>query len=126
VIVLDTVTLIYWTLFPHLLTTAASQAITEAEKLVISSISIWEFAIKAKRGRIDLTVSLEEYVSRLVQLKNLEIRSVDVETWLTTSGLDWAHRDPADRTIVATATLLDCPLVTPDRVIGNFYPATVW
>ena len=49
-IVLDTVTLIYWTLFPNLLTNLAKRAITDADTLVISSISIWEIAIKAKRG----------------------------------------------------------------------------
>ena len=125
-IVLDTVTLIYWTLFPNLLTNLAKRAITDADTLVISSISIWEIAIKAKRGRIDLGVSLEEYVNRLTRLENFDIRSVDVETWLGTAGLDWEHRDPADRAIVATAILLDCPLVTPDRAIRSFYADTIW
>ncbi len=38
----------------------------------------------------------------------------------------WEHRDPADRTIVATAVLKDLPIVTKDDIIGRFYPKVIW
>jgi PIN domain nuclease of toxin-antitoxin system len=125
-VVLDTVALVYWTVLPNRLTQAASRAINNADIIAISSISIWEIAIKAKRGHIDLSISLEEYINRLAKLDSLEIRPVDVETWVLSAGFDWPHRHPADRVIVATATLLNCPLITSDRVIGEFYAATIW
>jgi PIN domain nuclease of toxin-antitoxin system len=125
-IVLDTVALLYWTILPQRLTPAAGRAISGEDFIVVSSISIWEIAVKTKRGHIDLSVSLEEYIDRLAKLESLEIRSVDVETWVLSSGFDWPHRDPADRVIVATATILNCPLVTSDRVIGDFYAAVIW
>lgn len=40
--------------------------------------------------------------------------------------LEWHHHDLADRVIVATATRLDCPLVSSYPVIGEFYAATLW
>ena len=40
--------------------------------------------------------------------------------------LDWDHKDPADRTIVATAMLLSSSLVTSDRMIKQFYAEAVW
>jgi PIN domain nuclease of toxin-antitoxin system len=126
VIVLDTVTLIYWTVRPELLSSIAKQAIADADTLVISSISIWELAIKSRKGHIDLTVPIREYVSELEQVPQLQIKPVDEETWLVSTELDWQHRDPADRVIVATATLLKCPLVTSDRVIAGFYASTIW
>jgi PIN domain nuclease of toxin-antitoxin system len=46
--------------------------------------------------------------------------------WVVAASLDWQHRDPADRVIVATATLLKCPLITSDRVIADFYTSTIW
>ena len=125
-IVLDTVALIYWTTLPKLLTTAAERAIAEANSIVISSISIWEIAVKAQRGRMDLPVPFDTYYARLLKLENLAIHPVAAQTWITSAEFDWRHRDPADRVIVATATLLNCPLVTADKAIATFYPATVW
>ena len=51
---------------------------------------------------------------------------VDVLTWIKNIELDWDHRDPADRTIVATASLHACPLVTSDSAIRAFYSQTIW
>jgi PIN domain nuclease of toxin-antitoxin system len=56
----------------------------------------------------------------------VEILPVDEKIWLKNLQLDWPHRDPADRTIVATATLFSCPLITSDRVIQSFYAETIW
>jgi PIN domain nuclease of toxin-antitoxin system len=51
---------------------------------------------------------------------------VDVQTWLDNLSLVWEHRDPADRTIVAIAARLACPLVSPDSTLSGFYPQTIW
>lgn len=62
----------------------------------------------------------------LEQIPQLQILPVDGATWLLSAELDWPHRDPADRVIVATAMSFGCPLITSDRAIGGFYAATVW
>ncbi len=125
-IVLDTSALLFWTLDPAQLSLAARQAIEGAGQLVVSSISIWEIALKVKRGKLGLPLAMGDYVERLQQLERLEIRPVDVQAWLDNLALDWEHRDPADRTIVALATRLACPLVSSDGVILDFYPQTIW
>ncbi len=125
-IVLDTSTLLFWTLDPVRLSERAHQAIKREDRLVISSISVWEIALKVKRGKLDLPLSVNDYVERLDRLERLEIRSVDVRTWLENLWLDWDHSDPTDRTIVAIARRLDCPLVTSDQVIADFYQKTIW
>jgi len=66
------------------------------------------------------------YIGRLNRLAELEILPVDVQTWLDNVELDWDHRDPADRTIVALATRLECPLISSDIIITGYYPKTVW
>lgn len=125
-VVLDTSALLRWTLRPDLLTQAAREVIEQADRLVVSAVSVWEIALKVKRGRLDLQRSLEDYVSVLETLSALEIRPVDTQTWLDNVALDWEHRDPADRTIVATAMQFDCPLVTSDRVIADYYGKVIW
>jgi len=125
-VVLDTSALLYWTLDPDQLSLAARRTIEQADRLVISSISVWEIALKVKRGKLDIPLSIIDYAERLQRLESLEILSVDVQTWLENLDLDWEHRDPADRTIVAIATRLACPLVTSDRVVADFYRETTW
>jgi len=125
-VVLDTSALLYWTLDPDQLSLTARRTIEQADRLVISSISVWEIALKVKRGKLDIPLSIIDYAERLQRLETLEILPVDVQTWLENLGLDWEHRDPADRTIVAIATRLACPLVTSDRVVADFYRETIW
>ena len=125
-IVLDTSALLFWTLDPDSLSPNAKQAIDQAERIVISSISVWEIALKVKRQKLVIPLAISDYADRLQRLGTLEILPVDVQTWLDNVDLPWEHRDPADRTIVALATRFDCSLVTSDRVIADYYPGTVW
>lgn len=125
-IVLDTSALIRWTSDPDALSTAATRAIGDSKQIIVSSMSIWEIALKMKLGKLALPTSAREFAARLAHVRNVEIVPVDTETWLRNVALDWDHRDPADRTIVATADLRGCPLVTSDRRIRAFYARTVW
>jgi PIN domain nuclease of toxin-antitoxin system len=56
----------------------------------------------------------------------LTIVPVDTAIWLQNLSLPWEHRDPADRTIVATAMLRGLPLLSKDRTIAGFFPDTLW
>ncbi len=51
---------------------------------------------------------------------------VDEDIWVSSISLDWSHRDPADRVIVATATQRDIPIVSKDTIIRDFYLNVIW
>lgn len=128
-VVLDTSALLYWTLSPDQLPKAAKRAIAAAESeegVLASAISLWEIGLKAQRGTLSLGVPFEEYVRRLQRVASLTLVPADVRVWLRVLELDWAHRDPADRVIVATAELHDLPLVSSDAEIRRFYAGAVW
>ena len=125
-LVLDTSALIFWTLDRDRLSVDAGKAIGEADQIAISSISIWEIGIKVKNQKLEIPISLQEYVDRLGGVDRFEIIAVDAHTWVKNIALDWTHRDPADRTIVATASLLGSPLVSSDAKIRAFYAPTIW
>jgi PIN domain nuclease of toxin-antitoxin system len=126
VLVLDTSALFYWTLDPLQLSATARQAIQEADRLLVSSISIWEIALKVKRGTLQIPLSIDQYVAKLQQAEQLEILPVDTTIWLESVALDWEHRDPADRVIVALARQLKLPLVSNDRKIASFFSNMIW
>ena len=90
------------------------------------SISIWEIGIKVGRGRLSIPLPVRDYAERLARIARVDIIPVDTEVWLTNLELPWDHRDPADRTLVATAMVNSRPLVTSDRTIRAFYLRSVW
>ena len=126
VIVLDTSALVFWTLNRDRLSRTAAQAISDADRIALSSISIWEIGIKLKKEQFSMPISIQEFTDKLEQIDRLDILPVDVQTWIKNLELDWDHRDPADRTIVATASLHACPLVTSDSAIRAFYSQAIW
>lgn len=125
-LVLDTSALLFWTFAPDRLTDRASSAIADADRIILSSISIWEVGVKQARKKLDIPLSAHEFAQMVGDLERVEIVPVDVATWLTNIDLDWENRDPADRTIVATATRLECELVTSDRSMRRFYDRAIW
>jgi len=124
VVVLDSHVLYWWTHAPRRLSADASAACEHiaAGGGAVSSISIWELGIKVRRGELDLGLSMEEYTARLMRVSGLVIVPVSAEIWLANLALPWEHRDPADRTIVATAKLHGARLVTKDRVLHRLEP----
>jgi PIN domain nuclease of toxin-antitoxin system len=127
-VVLDTSALLFWTLAPERLSERARVAIEAAAPFgwLASAISLWEIGLKVQRGQLSLGVTFAEYVQRLQLVDGLVLAPVDVRTSLRTLELDWAHRDPADRVIVATAELQSLPLITSDVAMGRYYADVVW
>lgn len=126
--VLDTCALIWWTLDPEQLSKKAKEACNKMAKAeaFVSSISLWELGIKIKNKKIDIGMGIDSYVTKLEQISYLTILPVDTTLWLKNISLDWKHKDPADRTIVATALQKKAPLITKDEIIREFYSKSIW
>ena len=127
-ILLDTCTLLWWTLDPDHLSKNASKICLEIDRrgAYISSVTIWEIGIKIKKGTLDIHQDIESYLHRLKQLGTIEIIPVDENIWIKNILLPWEHPDPADRTIVATAMIRDLAILTKDRIIRNYYDNVIW
>ena len=127
-VVLDTHALLWWTLDPKELSDEARARCARMPETggCASSISIWEIGIKVKRGHLDIGTAVPDYAARLQRIEWFAILPVTLEVWLENLALEWEHRDPADRTIVATAKLRGLPLISKDLEIAGFYPATLW
>lgn len=122
VILLDTHALLWWALDPDHLSAIAAEAVDtmEAQGGYASSISIWELGIKVRRGHLELPITVDELARRIERGRVVELVPVDTTTWLRTLSLDWDHRDPADRVIVATALIREVPVLTKDRALHDF------
>ncbi len=128
-IVLDTCALIWWSLDPDLLSASARNLcdVMEVQKNgLVASISLWEIALKVKRGKLDLGIDLEIYINTLLRSDVISIIPIDVSLWIDSVNLNWSHKDPADRVVVALANKYQAQLITKDTMIKDFYDLTIW
>ncbi len=131
-ILLDTQAVIWWAQEePSRLSLRARREIAKAEKeqaLVASAMSIWEVCFLVKSERLQLGVTIEQWLSALTSLREIHIIPIDAEIARLSIYLpEPFHKDPADRMIVATAISLDAPMVTSDRKIRSYpYVRTIW
>ncbi|MEM9276674.1 MAG: type II toxin-antitoxin system VapC family toxin [Cyanobacteria bacterium P01_F01_bin.143] len=128
-IVLDTCSLIWWSLDPDRLSQVAKNLCEQMEQEkngLVPSTAIWEIAIKIKNKKLDLGVDLEKYVSSLKKSNVISIVPINEDLWLESVNLEWTHRDPADRIVVALAIMNQASIITSDKKIRDFYPDVIW
>jgi PIN domain nuclease of toxin-antitoxin system len=131
VIVLDTHVWVWWVSGSVPLSEAAGSAVEQAivdREICVSSISAWEVAMLVNRGRLELTMDVSDWIARSQALPFLQFVPVDVRIAVRATQLpDYAHKDPADRMIVATAQVLGAVLVTRDQRLWRYpHVDTVW
>lgn len=68
----------------------------------VSIASLWEMGIKYSLGKLDLKADLEK-IFELKDQSGLTVMPITLAHILTNSILDFHHRDPFDRLIIAQA-----------------------
>jgi PIN domain nuclease of toxin-antitoxin system len=126
VIVLDTHAWLWWMSSPERLSDDAAASIADATAIGVSTLSAWEVAMLASRGRISLDRDVSLWVKRALAEERVESLAPGVEIALDAGVLDARGfpGDPADRFIYATARAVDAPLITRDARIRAFAPST--
>lgn len=130
-IVLDTHAWIWWVGRPELLSRKAIQRIDSAiddGSIYISAISSWEISLLVKKGRLELTTDVEDWIAASEALPFFRFVPIDNRIAVRANFLPGElHEDPADRIIVATALLMGATLITKDRKIrGYSHVETLW
>jgi len=86
-------------------------------ELWLSPVSTWEALLLHGKGRVVMEPDVHSWLTRA--LTNLREAPLTHEIVLAAQGLSFAHRDPADRFLAATAKVLGLTLITADpRLLG--------
>ena len=115
-LVLDTNALIWLLKDSDRLGREAERRIDEAlgsSRVLVSATSFWEVAVLVAKGRIALTMPVDQWRVEALQL-GIEELPLDGEIAIASVALPDLHADPADRFIAATALKTGVPLVTSD------------
>ena len=128
-ILLDTHAWLWWTASPERLSSAAAAAIEEATRVGVSSLSAWEIATLARRGRISLDRDVRLWARQAFAQPRVVAIAPGPDIAIAAALLDpeTFPGDPIDRLIYATARDADAMLVTRDRALRGFDPRnTLW
>ncbi|RYG43647.1 type II toxin-antitoxin system VapC family toxin [bacterium] len=89
--------------------------------LMVSAISLIEVANAARKGRLFINKPLTDWFEDALSLPGVELYPLDAAVASASVDLPGEfHKDPADRIIVATARVLDVPLLTSDDLIRRY------
>lgn len=125
-LLLDTHALLWFQAGDRRLSRAARAAIeAEENQLVLSAAVVWEMAIKASLGRLQLGGTVDAYLAEKLR-QGYGMLPVAWEHAARVEALPWHHRDPFDRLLAAQALVERCPIVSRDRVLGRYGVDLIW
>jgi PIN domain nuclease of toxin-antitoxin system len=126
---LDTATWANSVTMPQVLPARVLKLLRREENFAVCSVSLLECAIHHRRGRLDFHGTLEDFFAVAIA-RNIELLDLTPAVAVTSNDLPKNFTgDPFDRTISATAKVLNLTLITPDPQIRDakfceveFYP----
>ena len=117
-LLLDTHVLLWWLADDRKLAKPAREIIANPDNDVhVSSASVWEAAIKAALGRLE--IELDDLEDAIVQ-NGFRPLPVGFRHAITAGRLPSVHRDPFDRMLVAQASVEELRVVSHDRIFERY------
>ena len=130
-IVIDTHVLVWWLTRAPGISRKAERTLAahgDPGQIVVSAISLLEIATAVRRGRLELSIPLDQWLADINSLPEIRIEPVSADIAALAGSLaEPMHGDPADRLIVSTAFTLGVPLVTGDKKLQEYRGVkTIW
>jgi PIN domain nuclease of toxin-antitoxin system len=98
---------------------AALEAIEAAQTVLVSPITFFEIAQKVRLGKWP---EMEPFINRLPALlveQGGGVAALQPEICAAAGIMPWAHRDPFDRLLAATAAHYNLPIVSADSIFDG-------
>jgi len=120
-LLLDTHVAVRWLADPRKLSRNQARilatAVRRAEPVALSAITLLEIAVFTADGRLRLKAPMDELLAELQANPAFQLLPLSYEVVSEVASLGGVLRDPADRTIVATARVHRLRLMTSDQRI---------
>ena len=111
---------------PESLGVAALGLLTEGgHEFLISTITPWELAIKARIGKLAVGTLLLDFESRELQA-GFTMAPITTVQVIASGMLPLHHRDPFDRLLIAQSLELRAPILSSDRIFDQYGVQRIW
>lgn len=94
-------------------------------KCFVSIASIWEIAIKISLGKLELNGGFDE-ISKIMKSYEIEILPLAFEHIHKLLSLEFFHRDPFDRIIIAQGLVENMIIVSKDENFPKYEVQLIW
>ncbi len=91
-----------------------------APVVYISAITGFEISLKSRKGKLELPVSPEKWFDIILNHHDITVVPADLDICIAANDLPFFHNDPCDRLIIATAKILNIPIVTADEKFSSY------
>lgn len=91
----------------------------------VSIASLWEMGIKNSLGKLELKAGLER-IFEIIEDSGFTLLPITPDHILVNAGLEYNHRDPFDRLIIAQAQFEDLSVITKDPEFQSYNISLVW
>ncbi len=95
-------------------------------RIVVSAASLWEIAIKRRKGRLS---GVDDYLARSRELHDawgFVLLAIEPEDAVAAGLLGVPHDDPFDRMLIVQSRRIEARVVTCDDAITHHLPRCVW
>ena len=97
----------------------------EAEVVFVSPVTFFEIGLKVRAGKWPEMAAVIDNVLGYLSQQDGRVAALTPTICLAAGRLDWAHRDPFDRLLAATALHQDVALVSADAAFDGMV-ARIW
>lgn len=94
--------------------------------VVFSQTSTWEICLKYRTGKLNLGEAPDAYLRKRLLLSDLSYEPIADEAIFRSIDLPPHHHDPFDRLLIATAQILEVPIVTSDEIFRRYAVEVLW
>lgn len=126
-LLLDTHALLWFDQEPGRFTPRVKKALrSKAATIFVSPISLYELHRKHVIGKLPQAEGLLQNIERRMFDYDFRMLPITARHAIRAASLEWDHRDPFDRLLVAQAIEESCTIVTTDRRFGQVDVPTLW
>jgi PIN domain nuclease of toxin-antitoxin system len=126
-VLVDTHTFLWALLLDHRLSAGAKQILKSDEhELFFSLVSLWEFSIKIKTGKLNALGSSVSYLRSEMENYSMQLLPLRYEHVLQLEVLPAHHSDPFDRLLIAQAITESLPILTHDAAFAAYPVKVLW
>ena len=95
-------------------------------QMFLSSVSMWEIALKGSLGKLQLPEHPDRSIPMQRDRHEIQSLSLEEEAVLHLLKLPFLHRDPFDRMLICQAIEHELTILTPDSLILQYPVRTIW
>lgn len=81
--------------------------------LWVSTISLWEIALKSSLGKLKMEMDIDELVKEII-MNDIELITINIEHIKGINDLPFHHRDPFDKMLISQAVSEKMILLSKD------------